>query len=309
MTAVDLSVIVASYNTRDLLQGCLKSIYESTQDITYEVIVVDDCSTDGSPEMVRKVFPQAQLVCNATNLRYVGTNNAGLRAAQGRYGLLLNSDVEVQPGAFSTLVHFMDAHPDTAAAGPKLINPDGSMQHCIRSFTGMLPMLFQSLNLHKLWPNNPITNRYYNTDFDYNQVQTVQHIGTTSFIIRRSTWETYAMLDERFEQFFGDFAYCYMLNQHNQKIYYVPDAVVLHYGSQTINQSGLKQIRALHEALRKFYDIYYAPRHNFLMRQLVRTAIWLRLRLKILEHKMSLDKRVITGPGAPRHYNPRETSN
>lgn len=298
-TVVDLSIIIASYNTKELLYDCLESIYLNTHEISYETIVVDDCSTDGSPDMVRDLFPQVRLICNPTNLRYVKTNNVGLRAAVGRYGLLLNSDVEVQPNAFDVLVRFMDAHPDAAAAGTKLINPDGSVQHCIRAFVGPVEMFFQSLNLHKIWPSNPFTRKYYNTHFDYSQVQTVPHIGTTSFIIRRNTWEKYGMLDERFAQFFGDFAYCYMLGQYKQKIYYVPDAVVLHYGSQTINQAGLKQIRSLHQALRVFYDLYYASKHNLLLRWLIRFGIWGRERLKIIEYTLSSDKRVITGPGAP----------
>lgn len=299
MEQCDLSVIVASYNTKRLLQACLQSIYRNTLGISFEIIVVDDGSRDGSPEMVRQFFPAARLICNERNLKYVGANNVGLRAAAGRYGLLLNSDVEVMPGAFTTLVHFMDEHPDAAAAGPKLINPDGSLQQCIRNFAGVFPMICQTLNLHKLWPNNPITNRYYYTNIDYDRIQVVPHIGTTAFIIRRQTWETFGLLDERFEQFFGDFSYCCMLGQHNQKIYYVPEAVVMHYGSQSINQSGIKQIRALHEALRKFYDIYYAPYHLLPLRLVVRIGIRMREFLKVLEFRLSKDKRVITGPGAP----------
>lgn len=303
MEQCDLSIIIASYNTKQLLQGCLQSIYRNTSGITFEVIVVDDRSQDGSPEMVRQSFPTARLICNERNLKYVGANNAGLRACVGRYGLLLNSDVEVMPGAFTTLVRFMDDHPDVAAAGPKLINPDGSLQPCIRNFAGVFPMICQTLNLHKLWPNNPITNRYYYSDVDYNSTQTVPHIGTTAFIIRRKTWEVFGLLDERFEQFFGDFSYCCMLGQHNQKICYVPQAVVMHYGSQSINQSGIKQIRALHAALMKFYDIYYAPRHFFPLRLVVRTGIRLREFFKVLEFRFSGDKRVITGPGAPPRSN------
>lgn len=299
MEQCDLSIIVASYNTKQLLQGCLQSIYQNTQGIMFEVIVVDDGSKDGSPEMVRQFFPQARLICNERNLKYVGANNVGLRAAVGRFGLLLNSDVEVKPGAFATLVRFMDEHPDAAAAGPKLINPDGSIQECIRNFAGVFPMICQTFNLHKLWPNNPITIQYYSSNTDYDRLQVVPHIGTTAFIIRRQTWETFGLLDERFEQFFGDFSYCYMLGQHNQKIYYVPEAVVLHYGSQSINQNGIKQIRALHEALRKFYDIYYAPRHLLPIRWVVRIGIRVRQFFKVLEFNLSEDKRVITSLGAP----------
>ncbi|MBD2201307.1 glycosyltransferase [Calothrix sp. FACHB-1219] len=299
MSSVDLSIIVASYSTENLTRGCLKSIYENTHGISFEVIVVDDCSKDNSPNMVEREFPQARLICNPVNMRYAKTNNIGLKAAKGRYGLLLNSDVELRGDAFTALVKFMDTHQDVAAAGPKLINPDGSIQHCIRSFAGLMPMLAQSVNMHQWWPNNPFTDLYYNTKFDYEKSQQVQSIGTTAFIIRRSTWETYGMLDERFTLSMVDLAYCRMLGQGNQKIYYVADAVVMHYGSASINQSSLKEIRLTHAALRQFYDIYYAPNHNPFVQVLAIIGIWLRKQFKILEYYLSTDKRVIKGPGAP----------
>ena len=297
MGPVDLSVIIASYNTKDLLRDCLRSIYDTTKEISFEVIVVDDCSTDGSAEMVCELFPEARVIRNATNLRYAKVNNAGLKAARGRYGLLLNSDVVVRPGAFETLVRFMDQHPDAAAAGPKLLNPDGSVQHCIRSFAKPVAMAFQSLSLHKIWPGNPITDVYYNTKFDYSRVQTVQSIGTTSFIIRRSTWETYGMLDERLTLAFVDLAYCHMLGQNKQNIYYVPDAVVLHYSGKSINKDGLREIRLMHRELRKFYDYYIASQHNPVSRVLIRAGIWLREKVKLLEYELSGDKRVFSTPG------------
>jgi GT2 family glycosyltransferase len=306
MGAVDLSVIIASYNTKDLLRECVRSIYDTTQGISFEVIVVDDCSTDGSAEMVSELFPAARVIRNATNLRYARANNAGLAVAGGRYGLLLNSDVVVRPGAFEALVAFMDEHPDAAAAGPKLINPDGSVQHCIRNFANPIPMLFQSISLHKLWPNNPITDTYYNTRFDYSRAQTVQSIGTTSFIIRRSTWETFGMLDERLTLAFVDLAYCHMLGQHKQSIYYVPDAVVLHYSGQSINKDGLREIRLMHRELRKFYDYYIATRHNALSRTLIRAGIWLREKVKLLEYELGGDKRVFSTPGVSATEKPEK---
>lgn len=155
MKPVDLSIIIASYNTISLTRGCLKSIYESTHGIEFEVLVIDDGSKDGSPDMVETEFPQVRLVRNPANLRYTKTNNKGLQLAEGRYGLLLNSDTEVRGDAFTELVSFMDSHPEAAAAGPKLTNPDGTIQHCIRSFPGLVPMIAQSVNMHAWWPNNP----------------------------------------------------------------------------------------------------------------------------------------------------------
>lgn len=299
MSSVDLSIIVASYSTRDLTKACLESIYKYTKDIAFEVIVVDDCSKDDSAEMVAHDFPDVRLIQNPTNMRYAKTNNVGLCAAKGRYGLLLNSDVEIYDDSFSALVKFMDAHPDAAAAGPKLVNPDGSIQHCIRSFPGVVPMLCQSVNMHQWWPNNPFTDLYYNTDFDYNRSQSVQSIGTTAYIIRRSVWETFGMLDERFTLALVDLAYNRMLNLNQQPVYYVAEATVMHYGSASINQNSLNEIRLLHEALRQFHSIYYSPSQGPMLSMLAQVGIGFRQLFKVLEYYFSNDKRVIKGPGAP----------
>jgi GT2 family glycosyltransferase len=297
---MDLSIIVASYNTCALLRACLASIYDNTQGISFEVIVIDDCSMDGSPEMVRALFPQARLIVNSQNMRYAKTNNIGLRNAKGRYGLLLNSDVEVQSGAFYTLVNFMDLNLDAAAAGPKLVNSDGSIQHCIRGFPSLMTMIFQSLSLQKIFPKSTIINQYYKTDFDYEKVQPVKSIGTTSFIIRRSTWEAYGMLDERLTLAFVDLAYCYMLGENKQKIYYIPNAVVMHHGGQSINQNGLKEIRRLHQELRKFYDLYLSALDTCLKRGFIRVGIRLRFLFKIIEYEVSSDKSVFRGSGVAK---------
>lgn len=295
MSEIDLSVIVANYNTRDLLEGCVESIYKATKKIKFEVIVVDDCSPDDSADMIRKKFPDVHLIVNGNNLRYSKTNNKGLDASVGRYALLLNSDVVVQDGAFDSLVQFMDETPEAAAAGPKLLNDDYTVQHCIRSFPGLFPMLLQTLNFHNLFPSNRFTDKYYNTKFDYEKAQVVDSIGTTAFIIRRSTWETYGKLDEKFPLHFVDLAYCYMLRENNQKVYYYPGAEILHYGSATINMSGKKEIGIQHKALRLFYDTYFSKKHSVITRSVVRVGIKFREALRGAMFKYSKNKAVFGG--------------
>lgn len=298
-TVPDVSIVVASYNTRDLTLRCLRSIVDNTHGATYEVLLVDDCSPDDTVEHVRAQFPQVRVLVNEVNQRYAKTNNRGLREATGRYGLLLNTDTELVGDAISELVRFMDEHPDVAAAGPKLLNPDRSIQHCIRSFPGLGVMIAQTLNLHRIWPSNPITDRYYRTDFDYDTAQPVEAIGTTAFIIRRAVWERDGMLDERFSWAFCDQAYCLSLGNRGESIWYVPTAAVVHLGSQSINQNPVKEITAQHEALELLYDIYLADRDPAWKRPIVRRGIRARRRLKVLEHRFDKDKRLIKGPGAP----------
>src|SRR5664279_2639162 len=129
----------------------------------------------------------------------------------------------------------MDAHRDVAACGPKLLNPDGSVQHCIRSFVGAGVFLLQALNWHRLFPNSPAMNRYYNADFDYARAQKVQSIGTSAYFVRRSTWESVGMFDERFGQFMVDLAYNFTLNRRGQSVWYAPCAEIVHYGSQSLS--------------------------------------------------------------------------
>ena len=180
---------------------------------------------------------------------------------------------------------------------PKLINSDGSIQHCIRGFPGLLPMVFQSLSMHKIFPGNRFTEKYYNTKFDYTKSQAVESIGTTSFIIRRSTWEIYGMLDERFSLALVDLAYSLMLKKNNQKVWYVANAVVMHYGSQTVNMNGKKEIYLLHQAISNFYKYYYKGEHSIITQRFIYILIWFRQLLKQLEFKLSKNKQVFGGVG------------
>src|SRR5450755_2526782 len=153
-TPLDLTITISNYNTRSLLRNCLESVYQHTRGIDFEVICIDDNSADGSDQMVAEQFPQVILVRNTANQLYAKNQNTGLRMSHGRYACLLDSDTVLPGNAFQALVRFMDEHPEAAACGPKLLNLDGSIQHCIRRFAGVSTFLLQSLNWHKLFPNS-----------------------------------------------------------------------------------------------------------------------------------------------------------
>jgi hypothetical protein len=298
-TPFDLTVVIPSYNTRRLLQECIASIYEHTRGICFEVICLDDHSPDGSADMVAESFPQVILVRNRVNQFYVRNNNLGMRMSLGRYACLLNSDTLLIGNAFRALVQYMDENPAVAACGPKLLNPDRSVQHCIRHFSGPGTMALQALNWHKLFPRSRLTERYYATAFDYSKAQPVDSIGTTAYMVRRSTWENAGLLDERFRLFVSDLAYNFMLKRKGYLVHYTPCAEIVHFGSQSVNQTPLRSLRELHDALITFneaYDYFGASRASKL---LVRLAVRARERFKRAEYRLSSDKRVIKGPGAP----------
>jgi len=194
---VDLSVIIVTADAWADLRRCLESVYESYTSGQLEVICVDDFSRDGTAGQVRQHFPQAQLIANSVKCAYPVTNNQGIAAARGRYVMLLNDDVVLARGALDRVVQFLDEHPEAGAASPKLLNPDGTVQPCMRRFPTLGAALAQSLFLHRLWRGNPWTARYYAPDIDYSRTQPAESIGTTAYVLRREVIERGAKLLSR----------------------------------------------------------------------------------------------------------------
>ncbi len=296
---LDLTVIIPSYNTRCLLHDCISSIYQHTRAINFEVICVDDHSSDGSAHMVSQEFPEVILVRNQANHGYVRNTNLGMRMSCARYACHLNSDTLLIGNALQALVRYMDENPEVAACGPKLLNPDRSVQHCIRHFSGPATLALQALNWHKLFPRSRLTERYYATGFDYSKAQPVDSIGTTAYVVRRSTWENAGMLDERFQLFVSDLAYNFMLRQKGYIVHYTPCAEIVHYGSQSVNQTPLSSLGELHDALVTFNEAYDYFGKSRASKLLVRFSVKARAYLKRAEYYLGSDKRVIKGPGAP----------
>ena len=174
------------------------------------------------------------------------------------------------------------------------------MQHDIRRFAGLGVFFLQTLNWHKLFPNGAVSKCYYASAFDYSQEQLAQFIGSTAFVIRRSTWEQDGMLDELFPMYQVDLAYCYMLMKKGRKLYYTPSAEVIHYGSQSVNQVAKKSLRLQHQGFIDFSDHYDYFGSSAMTKRLIRWAVEIRYCIKLLELKFSKDKRVIKGPGAPK---------
>ena len=297
---LDLTITISNYNTRNLLRNCIESIYRYTSGITFEIICIDDNSTDGSAEMVAERFPKVILVRNTANQLYARNQNLGMRMSRARYACLLDSDTILTGNVFQAMVQFMDEHPEAATCGPKLLNLDGTVQHNIRRFPGAGVLLLQAINWHKLFPKSRVMNRYYATDVDYSKAQRVESIGTSAYFIRRSTWEQAGMLDERFRLAVADLAYNYMLNQKRLKVYYTPCGQVIHLGSQSVNQDVLSSLRDQRCALVQFSEAYDYFGTSRLTKLVVRFAVMVRYYFKVLEYHLSSDKRLIKGPGAPR---------
>ncbi|MFH1456799.1 MAG: glycosyltransferase family 2 protein, partial [Patescibacteria group bacterium] len=145
---MDISIIIVNWKVKDLLEKCLRSIFEQTKNISFEVFVVDNNSGDGSVEMVREKFPQVALAASAENLGFAKGNNLAIKKSRGRYVLLLNPDTEILDNALEKMVRFMDAHPECGIGGCKLLNADLSLQPSVRAFPDFASQIFILLKIH-----------------------------------------------------------------------------------------------------------------------------------------------------------------
>ncbi len=270
---IDLSISIVNYNAKDLLQQCLHSIFSNVDNLNIEVWVVDNASIDGSAEMVESMYPQVNLIKNSSNRGFIKANNQGLRKSNGRYVLSLNNDTIVLPGALSTMVEFMDSHPDAGAIGAKLLNPDGTLQLSCRDFPTYSAAIFNRYSLlTKLFPNNKFSRKYLKTDWDHNDVREVDWVSGSCLLVRREVIETVGIMDEDYNMYVDDVDWCYRIWKHGWKVYYVPDAKIIHYigmGGTHVNPPKMTIER--HKSMYKFYKKHYSK--NPLLDYLVLSGI------------------------------------
>jgi N-acetylglucosaminyl-diphospho-decaprenol L-rhamnosyltransferase len=255
----EVSVIIVSYNTRELLRECIESILcEQGDGLGVEVIVVDNDSADGSAAMVAERFPQVRLIANPDNRGFGAACNQGLEVARGRYALILNADIRAQPGALQQLVAFMDAHPDAAICGGQLRYPDGRIQpSCARELTLWWVFCEQSM-LAKLFPRTRLFGGYWRTYWDFKATIETEQVMGACMMLRRP----FPRFDEDYFLYCEDTDLCYRVRQAGGKIYYVHDAVFVHHlgasGEPQRAQMVIYYNRGKERYFRKFHGAWQA---------------------------------------------------
>ncbi len=250
-----ISIIIVSYNTKQLLHDCLKSIFNDESGLISEVIVVDNNSTDGSPEMVAQEFPNVNLIRNQVNLGYAKAVNQGIRQSRSDYFLILNPDIEVLEGAIANLWEFMETHQDVGIAGAQLLNPDGSIQMSCRTFYTFPVLLMRRTPLGKLFPNAKLIRRHLMMDWDHQSDMEVDWVLGACMMVRRSAFESVGGMDERFFLYFEDVDWCYRMKKHGWKVYYVHSAKMRHlHRRDSAKLLPDKQVAAHLLSMIHFYD-------------------------------------------------------
>lgn len=254
----DLSIIIVNYKTRNLLEQCLNSIYSENHHFSYGVFVVDNNSKDSSIEMVKKKFPQVKLIENRINSGFAAANNQALRRSNARYLLLINPDTVVLPDSLNVMMEFMDEHPEAGIAGCKLLNPDYSLQYSCREFSTLATFFLRGIHFDNLFPNNTMLRKYMMFDWDHNEVREVDWVLGSCMMVKRKAIEHVGMLDENFILYFEDQDWCYRMWKHGWKIYYVPQAQMIHYYQRRSAKQFLNVLTWIHiKSMLYFFKKHY----------------------------------------------------
>ena len=267
---VDLSIVIVNWNTRELLWCCLTSIRAKTQRITYETLVVDNASTDGSAAMVLENVPDVVLMQNEENIGFARANNQAIRRSRGRYILLLNPDTIVLDNALGQMVTFADARPQIGALGCKILTTDGSIDfRCARRFPSLLTELFSRTRFSKRFPHHPLFGRFLMGNWDHNSSREAECLVGSCMMVRREVIEQVGLLDEDFFMYGEDIEWCYRINKAGWQIFYYSEPQIVHIGGRSTEQDraemGIEYLRSMTLFFRKRYGPGYALAYRVLL--------------------------------------------
>jgi hypothetical protein len=254
---VDLSVCIVNWNTKDHLRNCLESVYSHPWKSVCEVIVVDNASADDSVAMLRAAFPQVRVIASPENLGFARANNRAFEVAQGRYLLMLNPDTLVCPDAFDVLVDFADGHADAGVVGPKLLNPDGSLQRsCWRGWPSLRMALVDALYLWRIAPGLGWVRQTEIHEDDLNQVIEVDHALGAAMLVRTDIYRQLGGMDEGIFLFLEETEWCYRIQHAGWKVYFVPETEIVHIGQQSVHKNPERTLPELYKNFVRFYRMH-----------------------------------------------------
>lgn len=279
---MDLSVIIVSYNTKDLLKRTIESVIRTVNKIEYEIIVIDNASGDGSCDMVTECFPEVVLIKSEKNEGFACANNKGIKIARGRYVLLLNSDTVVTDKCIEMCINYMDIHSDIGVLGCKVILPDGKLDHaCKRGFPTPRASLSYILKLDKLFKNNKKFGQYDMTYVGEDEISEVDAVMGAFMIVRREAILEIGGLDEDFFMYGEDIDWCYRIKEKGYKVVYYPEGEIIHYKGSSSKKRRFMTVYEFHRAMYIFYNKHYKGKYNFLVTVLVYAGITLKMILSL----------------------------
>lgn len=231
----------------------MRSIEENEPSYTFEIIIVDNASTDDTVNMIKKCFPEVTLITNHKNYGFAAANNQGLKRSQGEYILFLNPDTILHPKSLDILVKFMDSNEDAGACGPKLLNADGSIQNSVRCFPSFRGALHRHTAFKFLGIFKGEYKKWVMYDFNNDKEREVDQVMGAALMVKRSVTEQVGVMDERFFMYYEEVDLCYRIKQAGWRIVHIPEAVITHIGGGSAGQIPVnKRIMAMSSLLKFF---------------------------------------------------------
>jgi GT2 family glycosyltransferase len=279
---IDVSIIIVNWNIRDILRDCLRSVYEQTRVIAFEVIVIDNASSDDSVAMVREEFPQVILIENSENRGFAAANNQGIRIAQGRYILLLNPDTIVLDKAIEKTVVFADSHPDVGVVGCQVLENDTKIQRTCFAFPSVGNLILQKTGLRRLFPRSRLFGREDMGWWNRDTQRDVDVVSGMFMLVRHEAIEQVGLMDEDYFVYAEETDWCFRFRQAGWRCVFAPVGKIIHLDGG--NKSTDKVIVKMYVQFQKSILIFYRKNRGsvawmmarviYCVDMLIRVLIW-----------------------------------
>lgn len=265
---IDVSIVIVTYNCRDKTLNCIKSIYKEVKRINFEVIIVDNNSKDDTVEFFKEAFANLKIIENKKNIGFAAAVNQGIFKSTGKYILLLNPDTEVVSDCVKIMFDFLEADKKVGITAGKLLWPDGRTQILFMQFPTLKAQLIEALYLHILFSKSRIISAHYLTNWNYNTKREVDVVSGACMMVRKEIMEKIGYFDEDFFIYAEDVDFCYRVRKNGWKIFYLPDARVIHYHGQSTKLHEEIMLAQAYKSrkvfLRKHYGKFYSDISNFI---------------------------------------------
>lgn len=265
---MDLSFIILNWNTKDLTIGCIESIIEDNLEIKYEIIVIDNASSDGSVEEIRERFPNVFIHRNEFNLGFSKANNIGIEISKGKYVCLLNSDIKIKPICFSPIIEYMKNNQDTGILGPRILNMDGSFQATCRRMPNLWNNFIEAIGLHNLFPKS----RLFSGEFIFLEMQKepceVEVLTGCFWFINRKALDEVGLLDDMFYFYGEDKDFSFRFKNAGWKVIFFPMSEAYHLFAASSSKNPEKYLIEKQKAHFQLLNKHYSPSHRRVMKVL-----------------------------------------
>ena len=280
---MDLSIIIVNYNTCELLKQTVQSVIDTAIDFTYEIIIVDNFSSDGSVSIIKKEFRDVVLIENNSNLGYAKANNIGILKSRGKVILLLNSDTIILKDCLKKSLDYIENNKEIGALGCRVVLRDGKLDHaCKRGFPTPKASLYYFLKLYKLCPNSKKFGQY---DLNYlleDKINEVDSVMGAFMMVRRDVTKVVGLLDEEFFMYGEDIDWCFRIKYAGWKVIYFPESEIIHYKGASSRKKPFMTLYEFHRAMYLFYKKHYFNTYSKSVSFLVYFGIGIRLIYSIL---------------------------